>query len=220
MINKQKRIRIILCLLMFLLCGCERKEEVVMSFSEDITDEETGVEAEVYGDNMQMSVETVPEEVAVTQEPAFVYVHICGAVVKPGVYQIAQDSRIYEVIELAGGFLQDACTEYWNQAQQVEDGMQIVIPTLQEVERGVVSADGAEAMHFGEQNVAEVVLININTASKEVLCTLPGIGEARAESIIRYRNEHGAFRTIEEIMQVEGIKEKAYLKIKDSITVK
>lgn len=215
---------IFIMLTMVSLTGCTRKEEVILSL------EETAQGSE---DDAQQAVRE--QETDTVQSPVYAYVHICGAVTTPGVYKVEAGSRVYEVIELAGGLLPEACQEYRNQAQEVEDGMQIVIPTVQEVEdgtaasrqadaasgqSGVGASDAASGKADATSGKADVVLVNINTAGIAELCTLPGIGEARAESILRYRDNYGAFETTEDIMKVEGIKEKAYLKIKDKIRVK
>ena len=139
-----------------------------------------------------------------------VMVHICGMVMTPGVYSVPEGSRVYEVIELAGGFAPGAAESYLNLAETVADGQKLVVPSL----------DEAAGDPYGKQPVEERGgLVNINTADKELLMTLPGIGEARALAIIAWRTEHGDFQTTEEIMQVSGIKEAAYEKIKLLITV-
>lgn len=135
----------------------------------------------------------------------YVWVHICGEVEKPGVYQVEATCRIYDVLMEAGGFTQDADTRYVNLAEQVKDSMQIVIPSQGEV----------SARYLDEQDG----LININTASEEKLCTLPGIGQSRAKDIIAYRENRGGFSSTEEIMKVSGIKESTFSKIKELITI-
>ena len=141
-------------------------------------------------------------------EPIKIYVHICGEVNNPGVYELAEGSRIFEAVEAAGGFTEEAAQASLNLAQVISDEEQIVILTQDEAE---------EKARLEREQAAGIV--NLNTASKEQLMTLPGIGESRAEDILRYRQESGGFQAIEEIMNVPGIKESAYLKIKDSITV-
>lgn len=138
------------------------------------------------------------------------FVHICGAVEKPGVYELSDGSRIYQAVELAGGFLPEADESGLNLAALVSDGMKIQILTREEAETasgqdGYALADGGK--------------ININTAGAEELMTLKGIGESRAREIIAYREKHGRFSKIEDIMQVPGIKDGAFQKIKDDITV-
>ena len=149
------------------------------------------------------------ESVGETAAGPTVMVHICGCVVVPGVYEVPEGSRVYEVIEQAGGFLPEAAQSYLNLAQIVSDGQKLVVPSVDEVapDRYGLSAEDA-----GDG------LININTADKGRLMTLPGIGEARAEAIIAWREKNGRFQTPEDIMQVSGIKEAAYEKIKGLIT--
>ncbi len=139
------------------------------------------------------------------------YVHICGEVVFPGVYQLSKGSRVFEAVEKAGGFTQQASPEYLNMAQQIEDGMKIVVLSMEE-------ANAAEDQAL-KQTGQKGSKINLNTAPKEELMTLRGIGEARAEDIIKYRDSHGAFKKIEDIMNVSGIKDAAFQKIKDDITI-
>lgn len=219
MIKKKIMLLTGVMLTLALLGGCTRKEELVFSIGDAGRAQETGMERELTEQEAVQEQETAAQEAALPAgEPAYAYVHICGAVVTPGVYKVKADSRVYEVIELAGGLLPEACPEYRNQAQAVEDGMQIIIPTRQEVEDGAVTP--AESAPAAQAESGAAALVNINTAGKEELCTLPGIGEARAESILQYRNQYGAFDAAEDIMKVEGIKEKAYLKIKDRIRVK
>lgn len=141
-------------------------------------------------------------------EPVMIYVHICGEVNSPGVYELPEGSRVFEAVEAAGGFTDEAAQVSLNLAQVISDAEQIVILSQEEAE---------EKARLDREQAAGIV--NLNTASKEQLMTLTGIGESRAEDIIRYRNESGGFQNIEEIMNVPGIKESAYLKIKDSITV-
>ena len=148
----------------------------------------------------------VPE----SSDGAVVMVHICGWVAAPGVYGVPEGSRVYEVIDLAGGFLPEAAESYLNLAQVVSDGQKLVVPSVDEIR-----AD-PYGLSVGE---GESSLININTADKTRLMTLPGIGQSRAEAIIAWREQNGSFQTPEEIMQVSGIKEAAYEKIKRLITV-
>ena len=139
-------------------------------------------------------------------------VHVTGCVVSPGVYQLPEGSRVYEVIVLAGGFTEEADEEYLNQAAILSDGERIYIYSTEET---------ATASDYTDKNISqgEDTLVNINTATKETLMTLPGIGESRAESIIAYREEYGGFRAIEDIMKVSGIKDAAYSKLKKYICV-
>lgn len=143
-------------------------------------------------------------------------VHICGAVKEPGVYSLPEGSRVVDAIRAAGGLTQDASERDVNQASVVADGMQIVIPTLEEVKDGGYTW-GAAAKGGGD---TEDGLVDINTADAAQLMTLPGIGQTRADAIVAYREQHGGFRTIEDIMKVDGIKEGSFAKLKARITVR
>ncbi len=153
-----------------------------------------------------------------------IYVDLGGAVKNPGVYSLTEGSRVFEVIALAGGFQKDAYSKAINQAQVLEDGEQIYVYTVQEAEdllsRGVLLGKDALVENSNSaENIVSGNKVNLNLANKEVLMTLTGIGSTRAEAILQYRAVHGKFGKIEELMQVEGIKEKTYEKIKDYITV-
>lgn len=152
------------------------------------------------------------KEVPEKHTQADVYVHVCGQVVNPGVYTLAAGSRVYEAIEAAGGLTENAGAMLPNQAAAVEDGQQIYIPAEGEAASQPGILPGESPVDDGR--------ININTAAKEELMTLNGIGEARAAGIIKHREEHGGFQTIEELKQVEGIKEGIFNKVKDQIKVK
>ena len=162
----------------------------------------------------QNEAEETAEEAVQQEESGTVFVYVCGAVNAPGVYELAGDARVYEAIALAGGLKDAAAGEALNQASTVTDGERIYIPTAEELEKGIV--DGQTAEVTGTDNQGK---ININTAAKEELKTLPGIGDAKADSIISYREANGGFQTVEELMQVEGIKEGVFNKIKEDITI-
>lgn len=138
-----------------------------------------------------------------------IMVHICGMVNKPGVYEVSEGSRVYEVVEQAGGFAPEAAEDYLNLAEAVVDGQKLVVPSVEEAQ------DDCYGQETEGENNGQV---NINTADKELLMSLPGIGEAKALAIIAWRTEHGSFQSTEEIMLVSGIKEAAYEKIKLLIT--
>ncbi len=140
---------------------------------------------------------------------AEIYVHITGAVKKPGVYTFAARPRLVEVVERAGGFTKDAIKNSVNQAETVEDGTQIIIESTR---------DKKEKKTTGNQDDSGG-RVNINEAGKDELMTLTGIGESKAASIISYREQHGAFRKIEDIMNITGIKDGVFAKIKDQIRV-
>lgn len=152
-----------------------------------------------------------------TQAAEKCYVYVCGAVKMPGVYILAPGARIYEAIEQAGGLTENAGIVAVNQAQEVYDGLMIYIPTKEEAAAYPV-ASMQETDSQGEDETDDRV--NLNTASETELMTLSGIGQTRAEAILAYRKVHGSFSSVEEIMNVDGIKEGLYNRIKDNIKVK
>lgn len=168
-------------------------------------------------------------ETAALSEPEVCYVYVCGEVFSPGVYIVSEGARIYEAVDLAGGFTQQAAESWLNLAEPVTDGMKLEIPSRAQVkdpswlaQHPYGSTDGSGTVNgAGTRSAAspEAALVNINTASLEELMTLKGIGSSRAEDIIRYREEAGGFTKIEDIMKVPGIKNTAFQKIKENITV-
>lgn len=158
--------------------------------------------------------DVIGEQAAGPQED--IYVHICGAVQSPGVYALPAGSRLSEAVEAAGGFLPEACQDYCNLAMTVSDGMQYQIPTEDEALFGTLP----EAVRQEPSSYDSQGLLDINLATTAELMELPGIGQTRADAIITYREEHGAFACKEDIMQVTGIKGAIYEKIEDYIIVR
>ena len=170
---------------------------------------------------------------ASSEEAKTLVVHICGAVSAPGVYELPAGSRIIDAVEAGGGFLPEADEACCNLAEEIVDGCQIYIMTKSEScadgqaekKAGIQTSPGGD-MQTADKNVRsnsapalENGLVNLNTADVAALMTLPGIGESRAKAIISYREQHGAFAKIEDIMKISGIKQAAFSKIKDKITV-
>lgn len=170
---------------------------------------------------------------ASSEETKTLVVHICGAVSAPGVYELPAGSRIIDAVEAGGGFLPEADEACCNLAEEIVDGCQIYIMTKTEScadgqtekKAGIQTSPDSD-MQTTDRNVRsnsatalENGLVNLNTADVAALMTLPGIGESRAKAIISYREQHGAFTKIEDIMKISGIKQAAFLKIKDKITV-
>ncbi len=152
----------------------------------------------------------LPEEPD-NQNDTAVYVHVCGAVKKPGVYKINAASRICDAIEAAGGLMKKAAADNINQAESITDGQQIYIPYKEKTKDVSILSE-----HDTSTDSSKV---NINTATSAELTTLPGIGDAKATSILQYREEHGKFASIEEIKNVSGIKDGVYTQIEAYITV-
>ncbi|MFP4698074.1 MAG: helix-hairpin-helix domain-containing protein [Eubacteriales bacterium] len=139
-----------------------------------------------------------------------IFVEICGAVNQPNVYEVEEGTRIFEVLEMAGGLTEEAAPFVINQAEPAMDGQQVYFPTQDEVDEG----------YHIDENKTNNYLININSATLEQLISIPGIGETKAKNIIEYREENGKFNSIEDIMNIDGIKEGIFNKIKEYISVK
>ena len=171
-----------------------------------------------------------------------VYVDIKGAVVKPGVYEISEDKKVIDVVQLAGGFKENADTSMINLAKKVTNEMVIIIYTSEEIKKSqekdsIVKIIEKECVcpeinndaclnqetqkndSFASEENLNDKKININNATLEELLTISGIGESKAQAIIQYRTENGNFEKIEDIMNVAGIGEALYEKIKNRITV-
>lgn len=173
---------IMILLFLFLLTGCSQSTE-------------------------QIALESVEEEQTMEEESEAqdsIFVFVCGAVRNAGVYELPAQSRVFEAVQMAGGFSEDAAVSHINQAEVLEDETRLYIPTMNEITEEQSQSDGK---------------VNINTAAKEELMTLPGVGEAKAALIIQYREEHGSFQKVEDIMNISGIKEGLFGKIKDYIKV-
>lgn len=261
--------------LLIVLCGCTKKEEILLlngehaagtSDGQSVFREDAGAQTDPGTETGRTAAEgsrhvqdgesqgaeeasasaSVPAD-AVNPQSGVIYVHVCGAVMNPGVYELEAGSRVYEAVQQAGGFADSADQNYVNQAQVLEDGVKLVIPTREEAaaaqdgaseksdasqghaqdgnriaggaerEIGIVGSTRSDGQ---EEDAATDSRININTASEAQLCEIPGIGTTRAAAIAAYRESHGAFGKPEDIMNVNGIKEGMYEKIKDSIRVK
>ena len=145
-----------------------------------------------------------------------VCVFVCGHVSSPGVYELDEGSRICDALELAGGITDDGRSEAVEQAKKITDGQTIYVPGIDE-EWDSGSAGSGTSDEGGSD--ASDGSININTSSKEELMSLPGIGESKASDIINYREEHGYFKSIEELKNIQGIKDGIFNKIKDMIRI-
>lgn len=166
-------------------------------------------------------------------EKETVLVDIKGAIVTPGTYEIELGLRVIDVIEKAGGLREDADTSVINLSKKVEDEMVIFIYTQEEVSHFVVTKGEeqqklkacltASEVENGacreEGGIVSTGKVNLNQASKEELMMLPGIGESKAEEIIRYREEHGDFQTIEEVKNVNGIGDNLFAQIAENLTL-
>ncbi|SHJ06093.1 ComEA family DNA-binding protein [Parasporobacterium paucivorans] len=183
-----------------LLCG------LIYAFTFDTGEVDMEISAAEETDVSQES-ETIPD--AVTE--AEICVYICGYVNNPGVYFVKEGTRLFSLVETAGGFSANAAGDALNLADAITDGQKIYVPSGQDVANGNISNDIATKDSDG--------LVNINTADISELITLPGIGEARAKSIIAYREMNGRFKSPEEIMKIDGIKDNLFEKIRELIKI-
>lgn len=186
------------------LCGCNdnvEQDELLLSLCEE-TDTASFAE-----EDFDAVLETKSEDAA------FIYVYVCGAVNNPDVYEAKEGSRLFEVIEMAGGFTSEADRASLNLARTVADGEQIVVYTTEETANNMTLVSEMQAVQ------QEGGLVNINKASVAELTAISGIGESRAKAIIDYREKNGGFASIEDIKKVDGIKDGLFSKIKDYITV-
>ena len=178
-------------------------------------------------ENAKDSVPSGTEQIAV---------YVCGAVKKPGVCYLPFGARVCDALEAAGGFTADADSQWLNQAKLLADGEMLIVYTAEETaqmkDQGVLRGDAApadaqskagaaasDAVETPGSGASGEAKINLNTASKEQLMTLPGIGDAKADAIIRYRTETGLFASTEDVMNISGIKNSVYEKIRDRVTV-
>ena len=166
------------------------------------------------------AVNTTRVEETTTMIPQNCYVDIKGEVLHPGVYEFSCESRMQEVIKKAGGFTEEADETKINLAQKISDQMQIIVPNLHSKQEGGVTEGNSEKGNMSNTTPSNSKqgTVNINTATLEELQTIKGIGKKKAEAILQYRKEHGAFRTKEDLLQVKGIGKKVLEAIESQVT--
>ena len=182
----------------FLLAGCGRKDAYVISG--ETLDESLADASSVDGTVLDSGLS------------ATIYVDVDGAVLQPGVYSLPDNARVFDAVDAAGGLLPEACSEILNQAEHVSDGQKLYIMTKEEWEvqkelggsqewTGTLEETGKQGQNGtqGTQKQAEQddELVDLNRATEGELCTLPGIGQTRAQAIIAYREASGGFRSID-----------------------
>lgn len=172
-----------------ILGGCGRKEDPFETLAENET----------------WTTEAETEETVI---PEVVVVHVCGEVKNPGVYTLKAGSRVFDAVEAAGGFTEEADEDDLNLAGTLCDGTKLYICSKEETRNRTETK--AEA--FEEDG-----RVDLNTADRKTLMTLPGIGEAKAEAIISYREKNGPFSVPEDLMKISGIKAALYEKLRDLV---
>jgi len=167
-----------------------------------------------------------------------VKVEIKGSVNKPGVYELNSNSRVEDLIKKSGGLTEDSDISIINLSRILEDEMVVIIYNKDEIKemiRGntsikyiekecvcpILENDGCFSNYLTNEDeiINDTGKVSLNTATIEELLTLPNIGEAKAKDIIKYREEHGGFNNIEEIMNVKGIGKSTFEKLKDYIII-
>ncbi len=162
---------------------------------------------------------SLPNKVSNENRPENYIIQIAGEVLKPGVYQVEEGTRLYQLIELAGGVSPQADISSLNLAAPVHDGLRINIPA-QNSNQGQL--ENSQLSFIGQRPLSEEtdsnLVVQINTASLEELKRLPGIGDVIAQRIIEYRKTYGPFQSVEELINVKGIGTKKLQDIKESIS--
>ncbi len=228
---KNKYIIIIATCLFLIVAGvcysCSYKknnDQEILLLSDDIDEEAYKVED---SDTKDLHVEGILQsddlghQVAVAEEfnESVIYVYICGAVVSPSVYRVEAGTRIVDLIDAAGGLTPEAASDYINQAMEAEDGQRIYVPTKEELKE--LSLDAyVKGDNNNQVNEETSKKVNINTADEAELMSLPGIGQAKAKSIIEYRKKNGSFSAATDLMNISGIKEGLFAQIEDLVIIK
>lgn len=197
------------CLTVF--SGCGESEEEFLLTEENVAAESEQEEAEEESESKSQDESGIVQNIQIC-------VDLCGAVANPGVYFLEEGSRLYEAVEMAGGYTPEAALGVLNQAQVLTDGQQIRVLTQEELQSQpelVGQTESAGSEQPGESDGK----VNINTVDAQTLMTLNGIGESRAQAILTYREENGLFQSVEQIKEVSGIGDGIFSRIKDEIVI-
>lgn len=227
----KKRIFVVVLVFSFLLSACTGKRTVEFESDRELvtasSEEENTEKTEEVEPSQEMETEAAVSENET--EESTLFIDLSGEVNEPGVYELPVGNRVFHAIVAAGGFTDQAETRCVNQADALVDGEKIYIYSREEAAeaggwmylsgRGLTpNSIPAESGNVGGETGVDA-RVNINRADLGQLMTITGIGEARAEAILSYRENNGAFSAVEDIMKVSGIKEKLFEQIKDKITV-
>lgn len=150
-----------------------------------------------------------------TTSAKMIYVDVKGAVNQPGVYALKAGLRVQDALVKAGGTTNSADIDHVNMAQQVNDQQVIYVPVHGEVTTPI----GSSTTESEESNNTTGPIINLNTATKEQLMQITGVGDKKADLILQYRQEHGQFKSVEDLKEVNGFGDKSVANIKDQLAV-
>lgn len=205
-----------MCVIFMAGCGAGGKPEegLLLPAADGSAADNDGTDADSAANNDD--ADTDPAENGSPVSMPLIYVQVSGAVNKPGVYALAEGSRIFQAVELAGGVTEEADLRTLNQAKLLTDGEMIWVMTA--AEAAEKANQPGEAQDAGE-SAGDDGKVNLNTATKEELMELPGIGAAKADSILAWREDNGSFAQIEDLMKIEGIKEGVFSKIADYVKI-
>ncbi len=174
----------------------------------------------VYTSESNETAALVSESYETVSEESVIYVSVSGHVLKPGVYILPGGSRVYEAINAAGGVTDDGTLDGINTAVLLEDEAYILVPGIADSKEVNTSEGMVTVGELKASGSEEAGKVNINTADLSTLMTLSGVGKAKAEAIISYRETNGSFEAIEDIKKVSGIKDGVFESIKDEIAVR
>lgn len=180
-----------------------------------MVNKEAQVDTTMWEETSLTTMAEVATDATKERAETMIYVDIKGAVKVPGIYQLKNQQRIWDALALAGGVSEEADTTQVNYAQKVKDQMIIYVP--KKGEPVPQSLETLQESAPAQQNQEEK--INLNTATEAELQTISGIGAKKAQEIIRFRDEQGPFKTVEELKNVPGIGEKTVERLKDMLTV-
>ncbi|MBY7143325.1 helix-hairpin-helix domain-containing protein [Virgibacillus sp. NKC19-3] len=174
------------------------------------TSDDSVEESETEFDVVTSSLDAAEEQENTGEQETITMVDVKGAITKPGVYEMERESRVNDVIQMAGGFTKDADQTQVNLAQKVQDEMIIIIPK-----------EGEEAKDGGGNgnDHSDSEKIKMNHATQEEIENLNGIGASKAQAIIQYREEHGLFQTEEDLLEISGIGEKTLENFRNDIQI-
>ena len=227
----RKKIVIVLVVVILLIIGCvsllsEKKDNGLEVFE---TNPSVSQNLETTGTDDAFVDEIVdtnnPDVVGKVVPPIFIYVDVAGAVLNPGVIALPPDSRVTDAIDAAGGLSSNASLKSINRALKLNDGEKVYIPTREEEETSnsediIAENNGITDNGSSRTETSANARVNINTADLETLQLLVGVGPSTAQKIIDYRRNNGNFQAIEDLMDVSGIGQKTFDKMKDEISVK